>query len=118
MQRSNGELKVELFLQQIGYPYELEYTFDDLKTKHDKPLRFDFAVFNEDNSLKCLIEYQGEQHYISNARSGGAAGLKKQQYNDEQKRIYCRKNHIKLIEIPYWNYNRINYDTLFHAIED
>jgi len=118
MKRSYGELKIEDILKEIGYPYELEYIFDDLITKHNKPLRFDFAVFDDDGSIKCLIEYQGEQHYQSNNRCGGQAGLKKQQYNDEQKRLYCCKHNIKLIEIPYWNYERINYDTLLHAIEN
>ena len=43
--------------------YTVEYSFDDLYGSGGvNHLRYDFAVFNKDGSIKCLIECQGSQH--------------------------------------------------------
>ena len=42
-------------------------------------------------------------------------GLRKQQYNDMQKREYCKKHGITLVAIPYWDENRLNYDYIMRA---
>ena len=39
-----------------------EYIFK--KCKNKRPLPFDFAIFNKDDKIICLIEYDGEQHWI------------------------------------------------------
>ena len=62
-----------------------------------------------------MIEYQGIQHYEAKSKFGGYAGLRKQQYNDMQKRIYCKKNNIILIAIPYTDEGRITYDYIMKA---
>ena len=74
-------------------------------------MRFDFAII-KDKELICLIEYQGKQHYDSLDFFGGENALKKQKKYDDLKREYCRNNNIKLIEIPYWDYNKINAEYL------
>ena len=56
----------------------------------------------------CLIEYQGQQHYNSLEIFGGEEQFQKQKKYDIKKQEYCKKNNIKLIEIPYWDYNKIN----------
>ncbi len=82
----------------------------------DDPLdRFDFAVFDDTGKLDFLIEYQGIQHYEPKSKFGGISGLRKQQYNDMQKRKYCEKNNINLVIIPYWDENKISYDYIMHA---
>ena len=58
---SAGEWKLSQILQQLNYHVETQYTFDDL-CGDCKPLRFDFAIL-DDGKIKCLIEFQGEQHY-------------------------------------------------------
>lgn len=118
MARSRGELKVDDILREANIHFETEYTFPNLKTKSGRSLRFDFAVFGDEGELVALIEYQGEQHYESATLFGGAKGLRKQKYNDSQKRTYCARNRIPLIEIPYWDYNTLNYDYLFERIYD
>ena len=70
-------------------------------------MRFDFAIF-EDNKLKCLIEYQGEQHYQSKNFFDERLSFSKRQEYDEKKRQYCKERGIKLIEIPYWDYERLD----------
>lgn len=93
-----------------GLSFEEEYSFPDLTTKAGVPLRFDFAVFDDDGELDFLIEYQGIQHYEPKSKFGGYSGLRKQQYNDMCKRDYCRKHGYTLVLIPYWDIQQVNYD--------
>ncbi|MGO9613046.1 MAG: hypothetical protein ACLPX5_08425 [Dissulfurispiraceae bacterium] len=53
-------------------------------------------------SLKCAIEYQGEQHYLPLEHLGGEQGLKDRQEMDERKVCTCIKEGVMLIE---WRYN-------------
>ena len=93
---------VNKLLLDNGVKYSAEYSLPDLfgYWKHNL-LRFDFAVFNPDDSLKCLIECQGEQHYKSVHEFGGKKQFEMQLENDELKRKYAADNGIKLIEISY-----------------
>lgn len=110
MRASRGEIKIEEVLTEAGLIFKEEYSFPDLISSNGRPLRFDFAVFDDDNDLDFLIEYQGAQHYVPKSKFGGMSGLRKQQYNDMKKREYCQKHDIRLIEIPYVDEGRINYD--------
>ena len=114
MRASRGEIKIEEILEMSGLVYEEEYSFPDLISSGGRPLRFDFAVFDDDGNLDFLIEYQGIQHYQAKSKFGGYSGLRKQQYNDMQKREYCKKHNIILIEIPYTVEGRINYDYIMN----
>lgn len=103
--RSKGEYQIEQLLKEHNIEYIREYSFGDLVD--DLPLRFDFAIF-KNNQLLCLIEFQGEQHY--NPSNGF--------YNetivehDKMKREYCDKNNIKLVIV---NYKR-NYDIKYEDL--
>ena len=81
---------------------------NDLKDK--KYLYFDFAILNDDSSIKCLVEYQGIQHYDVNALHGTWKNAP--QEHDIMKREYCKNNNILLIEIPYTDFDIINWDYL------
>lgn len=115
MKSSRGEIKICDILDEAGLIYKEEYTFPDLISTKKKPLRFDFAVFDEDGYLDFLIEYQGIQHYEPKDKFGGIKGLRKQQINDLRKREYCKKKGIKLILIPYWDEYKIDYDYIMTA---
>lgn len=71
-----------------------EYTFNDLKDKLS--LRFDFAILDGNNNIKCLIEHQGYQHY--NDCIWHTETLIQ---HDEMKKQYCEKNNISFYEILY-----------------
>jgi len=84
----------------------------------------DFAIFDKDKVLYCLIEYDGEQHYRP-VNFGGMSdekalnNLEKTKKHDQIKNNYCKKNNIKLIRIPYWesnNYKNILNDELKEII--
>lgn len=110
MRASRGEIKIEEILNNTDLYYEEEYSFPNLISSSGRPLRFDFAIFDDNKELDFLIEFQGIQHYEAKSKFGGVSGLKRQQYNDMKKREYCLKNNIKLIIIPYWDEYLIDYD--------
>ena len=85
--------------------YLTQYSIINCRSKKDGHLRFDFAIIQSDCSLCCLIEYQGVQHYEKTFWNSPTE-------NDEIKRRYCKNNNIKLIEIPYWDYDKLNWDYL------
>lgn len=114
MRASRGEIKIEEILDEAGLFFEEEYSFPDLVSTNGRPLRFDFAVFDDSGELDFLIEYQGIQHYEPKSKFGGISGLRKQQFNDLQKREYCDKHGITLVLIPYWDEGRINYDYIMN----
>ncbi len=115
MRASRGEIKIEDILTEAGLNFQQEYSFPDLLSSSGRPLRFDFAVFDDNWELDFLIEYQGIQHYEAKSKFGGYSGLRKQQYNDMKKREYCRKHNIILIAIPYIDEGRIDYDYIMNA---
>ena len=115
MKSSRGEIKICDILDAAGLPYQEEYSFPDLVSSSGRPLRFDFAVFDDNGDIDFLIEYQGIQHYEAKSKFGGYSGLRKQQYNDMKKREYCQKHDITLIAIPYWDEGKIDYDYIMRA---
>ena len=110
MKSSRGEICIHEILEEAGLNFEEEYIFPELKSNNGRPLRFDFAVFDDDGNIDFLIEYQGSQHYQASSKFGGKKGLYQQQFNDNKKRRFCALNDIKLIEIPYYEENLLSYD--------
>ena len=114
MRASYGQIKIEEILTTAGLPFEEEYSFKDLVSSSGHPLRFDFAVFDDDGQIDFLIEYQGIQHYKPKSKFGGLPGLQRQQFFDMRKREYCQQHGITLVLIPYWEEENISYDYIMH----
>ena len=110
MLASFGERKIHEILVSNGIVFQEEYVIDGLCSENGTPLRFDFAIFDDEGHLCCLIEYQGKQHYEPSQKFGGKRGFYQQQHNDNKKRRFCALNKINLIEIPYTDENLISYD--------
>jgi hypothetical protein len=110
MKASRGEITICEILEEAELNFVEEYSFKDLVSNTGRPLRFDFAVFDDDGDLDFLIEYQGIQHYKPKDKFGGWSGLRKQQFNDLKKREYCKKHNIKLVIIPYTDEALLSYD--------
>ena len=115
MKSSRGEIKICDILDAAGLRYQEEYSFPDLVSSSGRPLRFDFAVFDDNGDIDFLIEYQGIQHYEAKSKFGGAKGLYQQKYNDTQKRLYCQQHGITLVAIPYWDEGLMDYDYIMRA---
>lgn len=62
MRASRGEIKIEEILTKAGLKFKEEYSFPDLVSSSNRALRFDFAVFDDNDELDFLIEFQGVQH--------------------------------------------------------
>ena len=99
---SKGELKILSFLKDKNIKYELEKKFDECRFV--LPLSFDFYL--PENNI--CIEYDGEQHYVSIACFGGEKYLKDVKNKDKIKNDFCKKNKIKLIRIPFYEFNNID----------
>lgn len=104
---SYGEEVIEQILQKNHINYKKEYTFPNLHGDKDIALRFDFAIFNNEQELIQLIEFDGEQHFKQVPHWGGEIGLLHRQQNDKRKNEYCQEHNIKLIRIPYYIINNI-----------
>ncbi len=113
MRASRGEIKIDDILTAAGVKFECEYSFPGLVSAAGNPLRFDFAVFDDNGDLDFLIEFNGIQHYQPKSKFGGLAGLRKQEFNDMRKREYCKQHHLTLVVIPYWDENKVDYDQIF-----
>lgn len=59
MRASRGEIRIAEILLASGLNFKEEYIFPDLRSSNGKPLRFDFAVFDDDGNVDFLIEFQG-----------------------------------------------------------
>ncbi len=109
---SKGEDRIHYLLSNFGkYSFKEQYKFNDLRSGKDyrTTLRFDFAVFDND-SLICLIEYDGEQHFCEEHQfnlKNASESYQKLKRNDELKNKYCKKNNYKLIRISYLQYKNI-----------
>lgn len=97
---SFGEIQIKNILDENDIIYQQEYIVPELNNK-----RFDFAIFNKDNKLIRLIEFDGIQHYEENEFFKGS--LDKRQKADKQKDEWALKNHIPLKRIPYWELGNI-----------
>ena len=98
---SSREVFIERSLVELGINYDTEYKFKDLRSECGYPLRFDFVVFDNNDKIKCLIEYDGQQHYKAIDIFGGDEALDRNKRYDRLKNEYCQKNGLLLYRIPY-----------------
>lgn len=103
---SKGNRKINEILANMGVLFVPEHRINECRNIN--PLPFDFYL--QDSNL--AIEYQGRQHYEPVDFSGGneasaQLNLEYVQQNDEIKRVYCEENNLKLLIIPYWDFDNI-----------
>ena len=96
---SKAETIIENYLSENKINHTRGYKFDDLRSRKNWKLPFDFALLDENNNLLSLIEYQGEQHSV--ARKNDMFGYEQRTYTDKAKKEYCVTNNIPLYEIDY-----------------
>lgn len=104
--RSKGEEKILSILQTLGIKFETQKTFKDcINPKTKRPLRFDFYL----PDYNVCIEYDGEQHFsYTNHGWNNEANFEQQKNRDKIKQEYCNLTNIKLVHIPYWDYEKID----------
>lgn len=102
---SKGEQKVKELLINNNINFLSQKTFSNCRGNNCL-LRFDFYL----PELNTAIEYQGEQHYEPYEYFGGQEKYLMTLKYDKIKQDYCKNNNIKLIIIPYWDYDKLNDD--------
>lgn len=94
---SRGEKFIKDILTENKVEFEDQKSFEGLKSRKGKPLKFDFYLLQ----FNLCIEYQGVQHYSPQEHFGGVENFKEQLDRGERKRKYCNDNNIELWEIKY-----------------
>ena len=103
VKKSKSEKKIQEILDKQGIVYESQKKYDDLFGVGNKLLSYDFYI----PRYNILIEAQGQQHENPIEIFGGEKQFKIQQEHDRRKREYAEKNGYKLLEIWYYDYDRI-----------
>ena len=113
---STGEEKITNILKEHNINFTSQYQFPDLKGDYYN-LRFDFALLDDYNNPVVLIEYQGDQHYRPWGNEPIERFQKRQEY-DAKKRDYCKQHNIKLIEISYKDFDKLDWNYLSWRINN
>lgn len=115
--KSKGEQLISSILTELKYNFKKEVHFLDLKSPlSNNPLRFDFGVFNDEDNLLFLIEYQGIQHEKDIPYFGNS--LHDILLRDAAKREYCKQKGIPLICFTHINGKIPNYEDTKASIKE
>ena len=102
LKESKGELLIKQFLISHNIYFESQKSFNDCRFKETGQLaRFDFYLPN----YNLIIEYDGQQHYKEVEIFSD--DLKTIQKRDNFKNQWCKEHNIKMLRIPYFEYNNI-----------
>lgn len=110
--KSKGEEKIISLLLEMQIPFITQKRFDScIFPETNKQLVFDFYLPEQN----LLIEYDGEQHFheIRNDRYD-FQGLQKR---DAFKNNWCIENNIKLVRIPYYDFDKLTIENMQRIIE-
>lgn len=103
---SKYEDMVENELNNLHIKYEKQKRFEDCRNKRKLPFDFYLPLYN------CCIEVDGEQHYDKERVFGATTKEEKEELFNLRKELdgiktqYCENNNIKLLRIPYWEFNQ------------
>lgn len=104
--KSRGEEKISKILAENNVTFSRQFSFNNCRSKNDNLLYFDFIVYKENGGL-LVIEYQGGQHY-----GDVPEHWQSPEENDNIKRAFCKEKNIKMVEIPYWDFEKIDWNYL------
>jgi len=100
---STGERKIFSILTEKSINFKTQYKFRDCLSDNNVPLRFDFFI----SEYNIVIEYDGMQHYKPIKFFGGEKSFNLSKIRDNIKNEYCKNNGIKLIRVPYYDFDKI-----------
>ena len=107
--KSRGEEKIARILSENGIEFEREKSFKNCISENGVLLRFDFYLPKQNT----CIEYDGEQHYFANGRGWNTQKhFEEIKKRDEIKNIFCQKERILLIRVPYFDFDKISLEYL------
>lgn len=107
---SKGEVKILKFLSKNNLKFKTQHKFEKCKNnKTNKFLKFDFYLID----YNLCIEFDGEQHFrpVFGAwhknKKLATNSFIENKYRDEIKNDFCKNYNIKLLRIPYTQFNNI-----------
>ena len=99
---SRGNATIIRWLNSHNINYKDEYTFTNFVSPQGTHYRYDFAILNDDGSIKFLIEYQGSIHFYADGTGWNTnKALIERQERDKIKYNYCKDNNYQLYYITY-----------------
>lgn len=112
--KSYGEKELENFAIHNHLNYRTQETFDGC-FRNDF-LKFDMSIYDDNNELLCLIEFDGSTHYeISRfgniSEEQAVLNLQDQKERDKIKDDFCKENNIMLLRLN-------NIDTLCDELKN
>lgn len=100
--KSKGEMIINHWLKNKNINFQPQYSPKNCNFSSGRQQYFDFGIFNKNNELLFLLEYDGKQHFeYSGYGWDTEENLKKTQERDSQKNQSCKENNIKLYRISY-----------------
>lgn len=102
--KSVGEMRINQILSQTKLNYSSQYTV----FINDAYYRFDYGIFDNENHLVRLIEFDGEQHFCQSS----FYDYESTHRNDILKNNYCKQNNIPLVRIPYWERDNLTLELI------
>lgn len=102
--KSHGEKQLKKVLDLYNLYFIQQKEFEGLLGLGNKNLSYDFYILK----YNLLIEYQGIQHekYVKGLHKS-KKDFEKQLEHDKRKREYAEKNNIRLLEIWYYDFDKI-----------
>lgn len=106
--KSKGEKLITQILKENNISFISQWDNNGLFRYLDTnyPIKFDFYL----TDYNCIIEYDGIQHFTG--WNGDKNNLNYVKNHDLYKEKICQENNIKIIHIPYSDFNQINIDYL------
>ena len=102
---SKGEKRISEISLKHGLIYTPQYMIDGCKNRRHLPFDFCFFEDNAKTKIKMIVEYDGILHFED--KFNKPKEFERLQQNDKIKTEYCKQNNIKLIRIPYWDFDNI-----------
>ena len=114
--KSQAEKRIMDLLDNNNIKYIKEKQFDNLINPNtNRPLRIDFFL----TEYNIALEIDGKQHFVeSSGTFKEKYSLMDIQYLDNLKNIWCHKNNINIIRIPYYDISNITIKDLTNINED
>ena len=98
--KSKGEMIINNWLQEHGFDFRSQYSFNDCVLSTGRRPFFDFVLFKNGNPY-LVIEYNGRQHYEATGGWSTEEMLQDTQRRDREKLQWCEDNHYPVLIIKY-----------------
>lgn len=98
--KSKGEMIINNWLQEHGFDFCSQHSFDGCVLSTGRRLFFDFVLFKNGNPY-LVIEYNGRQHYAATGGWNTEEAFEQTQRRDREKLQWCEDNHYPVLIIKY-----------------